>query len=113
MDPLGFALENFDSAGLYRTTDNGQPIDASGSVGGIAFNGLAQMASALRQQPVAGPCVVSKIYENALGRTLGSADGAVLDALSGRFAASGHRVDQLLVDLVSSEAFRFVQPNRL
>jgi hypothetical protein len=113
MDPLGFGLENFDSAGLYRTTDNGQSIDASGSVGGIAFNGLAQMASALRQQPVAGPCVVSKIYENALGRTLGSADGAVLDALSGRFAASGHRVDQLLVDLVSSEAFRFVQPNRL
>jgi len=113
MDPLGFGLESFDSAGLYRTTDNGQPIDASGSVGGIAFNGLAQMASALRQQPVAGPCVVSKIYENALGRTLGSADGAVLDALSSRFAASGHRVDQLLVDLVSSEAFRFVQPNRL
>jgi hypothetical protein len=113
MDPLGFGMENFDTAGMYRTTDNGQPIDATGSVGGVTFNGLAEMASALRQQPVAGPCVVSKIYENALGRTLGEADGPVLEALAGRFAAENNRVDQLFVDLVSSDAFRFVQPNKL
>jgi hypothetical protein len=31
IDPIGFALEGFDSAGGYRTTDNGQPVDASGS----------------------------------------------------------------------------------
>jgi Protein of unknown function (DUF1592)/Protein of unknown function (DUF1588)/Protein of unknown function (DUF1595)/Protein of unknown function (DUF1585)/Protein of unknown function (DUF1587) len=113
MDPLGFGLENFDSAAMYRTTDNGQPIDATGTVGGIAFNGLAQMASALRKQPVAGPCVVSKVYENALGRTPGEADGLALDALARSFAANNNRVDQLLVDLVSSEAFRFVQPSKL
>jgi hypothetical protein len=113
MDPLGFGLEDFDSAAMYRTTDNGQPIDATGSVGGIAFNGLAEMASALRQQSVAGPCVVSKIYENALGRTLWDVDGPALDVLAQRFAAVHNRVDQLLVDLVSSEAFRFVQPNTL
>jgi hypothetical protein len=111
MDPLGFGLENFDSAGQYRTTDNGQPVDATGSVGGVAFDGLAQMATALRQQSVAGPCLVSKVYENALGRTLLSADGAALDALAHDFAASGNRLDQLLVSLVSSDAFRFVQPN--
>jgi hypothetical protein len=111
MDPLGFGLEYFDSAAQYRTTDNGQPVDATGAVGGVSFDGLAQMATALRQQAVAGPCLVSKVYENALGRTLLTADGATLDSLAKSFAASGNRVDQLLVSLVSSEAFRFVQPN--
>src|SRR4029453_17136077 len=113
MDPLGFGLENFDSVGIYRTTDNGQPIHASGTAGGVPFNGLAEMASVLRKQPVAGPCVVSKIYENALGRTPQEADGPTLDALAKSFAAGDNRIDSLLVDLVSSEAFRFVQPNKL
>ncbi len=111
MDPLGFGLEYFDSAAQYRTTDNGQPVDATGAVGGVAFDGLAQMATTLRQQAVAGPCLVSEIYENALGRTLLAVDGASLDALAKSFADSGHRVDQLLQRLVASEAFRFVQPN--
>jgi hypothetical protein len=111
MDPLGFGLEYFDGAAQYRTTDNGQPIDATGSLGGVAFNGLAQMATALRQQPVAGPCLVSKVYENALGRTLLGADGATLDSLAKSFADGGNRVDQLLVSLASSDGFRFVQPN--
>jgi len=111
MDPLGFGLEYFDSAAQYRTTDNGQPVDATGAVGGVAFDGLAQMATALRQQAVAGPCLVSKVYENALGRTLLAADGASLDSLAKSFTGSGNRVDQLLERLVASEAFRFVQPN--
>jgi hypothetical protein len=113
MDPLGFGLENFDSVGTYRTSDNGQPIDASGSVDGTSFNGLAEMSTVLRNQPVAGPCVVSKIYVNALGRVAIDVDGPALNALAKQFASSKNRVDQLLLNLVSSEAFRFVEPIKL
>jgi hypothetical protein len=113
MDPLGFGLENFDSVGMYRTTDNGQPIDATGSVEGASFNGLAEMSTVLRNQLVAGPCVVSKIYINALGRAAIDVDGPALNALAKQFASSKNRVDQLLVNLVSSEAFRFVEPIKL
>jgi hypothetical protein len=113
MDPLGFGLETFDSVGTYRTTDNGQPIDATGSVAGVPFNGLAEMSTVLRSQPVAGPCLVSKIYVNALGRVAIDVDGPALNALAKQFSASKNRVDQLLLNLVSSEAFRFVEPIKL
>jgi len=113
MDPLGFGMENFDTVAMYRTTDNGQPIDASGSVEGVSFNGLAEMSSVLRKQPVAGPCLVSKVYVNALGRVAIDVDGPALNSLAKQFADSGNRVDQLLLNLVNSEAFRFVEPIKL
>src|SRR5690606_7737678 len=36
-DPIGLALENFDGAGQFRTTENGAPIDTSGELDGISF----------------------------------------------------------------------------
>jgi hypothetical protein len=110
MDPLGFGMESFDGAGRYRTLDNGQAIDATGTLGGAAFNDLASLGAVLRAAAVAGPCVVAKLYANAVGRTPTDVDAAALDELAASFAASGHRADQLLVALVSSDAFRFVAP---
>jgi hypothetical protein len=113
MDPMGFGLENFDSVGLYRTLDNGKPVDASGALGdGSAFNGLAELGAALRKTAVAGPCLVSKLYAEAQGRPAIDRDGAALDGLAASFATSQNRVDQLLLSLVESEAFRFVEPTK-
>jgi hypothetical protein len=110
MDPIGFAMENFDTTGQYRTSDNGQPIDASGTLDGVAFNSLAQLGSALRKNASTGPCLVSKVYENALGRLPIDIDAAALDQLITKFNGSGHHIDQLLVDLAGSDGFRFVSP---
>jgi hypothetical protein len=110
MDPIGFAMENFDTTGQYRTTDNGQPIDASGTLDGVAFSSLAQLGAALRRNASTGPCLVSKVYESALGRLPIDVDTAVLDQLITKFNTSGHHVDQLLVDLAGSDGFRFVSP---
>jgi len=112
MDPIGFGMENFDTTGQYRTTDNGQPIDASGTLDGVAFSSLAQLGSAVRKNASTGPCLVSKVYENALGRLPIDVDTAALDQLITRFNASGHHVDQLLVDLAGSDGFRFVSPTK-
>ncbi|HSZ83169.1 MAG TPA: DUF1592 domain-containing protein, partial [Polyangia bacterium] len=62
MDPLGFGMENFDTTGQYRTMDNGLPIDATGTLGGMMFDGLAQLGATIAQQPVTAPCLVSKVY---------------------------------------------------
>ncbi|HVJ14196.1 MAG TPA: DUF1592 domain-containing protein [Polyangiaceae bacterium] len=116
MDPIGFGMENFDSVGLYRTLDNGSPIDASGelsggSLDGATFTGLAELGAAIRQQPLAGPCLVSKVYAEALGRPAISLDGGALDVLAADFASNQNRLDQLLLALVESDAFRFVEPS--
>jgi hypothetical protein len=110
MDPLGFGMENFDSSGRYRTTDNGQPIDATGTLDGVAFSNLAELGTAVQKNPVTGPCMVSNIYENALGRAPVAIDNNAINQLAGQFSGAGNRLDQLLVDLVGSDGFRFVTP---
>ena len=48
MDPIGFAMENFDAIGRWRDDDNGFPIDASGSLPeGERFNGPAELRKVL------------------------------------------------------------------
>jgi hypothetical protein len=113
MDPIGFGMENFNTAGLYRTTDNGQPIDATGTLDGTAFKDLATLGTALRNDALAGPCFVTKNYTNAQGRAPTDWDTAALNALTTQFVADGNRADKLLVNLVSSDAYRFVQPSQL
>jgi hypothetical protein len=112
MDPLGFGMENFDAIGAYRTLDNGHPIDATGNLDAATFDGLAQMGTVLRNAAVSGPCFVSKVYMNAQSRDAVQADAAILDTLASGFAANGNKADQLLLSLVSSDAFRFVEPNQ-
>jgi len=109
MDPVGLGLENFDSAGTYRTTDHGVAIDASGVLDGMAFADEASLARVLRSHPQAASCFVSKLYEQAQGRQPLPVDQPVMAGLSQRFETSGHRADQLLLDIVSNDAYRFVE----
>jgi len=95
--------------GAYRTTGNDTPIDASGVLDGIAFKDQPSLSTALRNHPDAASCFVTKLYERAQGRTPLDVDGAVLASLSKRFDQSGRRADQLLLDIVSSDAYRFVE----
>ena len=46
-DPLGLAMEHFDPIGQYRATENGLAIDATGTLGGVNFDGDAQLGSTL------------------------------------------------------------------
>ncbi|HVR60605.1 MAG TPA: DUF1592 domain-containing protein [Polyangia bacterium] len=110
MDPIGFGMENFDTVGKYRTTDNNQPIDATGTLGGMNFDGLGQLGGVLRQQPASAPCLVSKVYSYLLGRTINDKDASTIDALATFFGGNGNNVDKLLLQTVTSDAFRFVQP---
>jgi hypothetical protein len=109
MDPIGLALENFDSVGVYRATENNVAIDATGTLDGVAFKDEATMATALRNHPDAASCFVGKLYQQAQGRTSLPLDETVVAGLTKKFDSSGRRADQLLLDIVSSDAYRFVE----
>ncbi len=81
MDNLGFAFENFDAIGRWRTTDNGALIDASGEFEGNAFHSAAELSDFLVQDPRLTQCFVKKMTTYALGRGMQSSDEAALDAL--------------------------------
>ncbi len=108
MDGIGLALENFDAIGGYRTMDHGLPIDASGEVYGIAkFDGLAGLAELVRDRPELDRCWVRSLYRHATGHYEAAADEHALEDVDDKFATD-HRLKQLLVEIVASDAFRFV-----
>jgi hypothetical protein len=105
-DPLGFALENFDSIGKYHTMENGQPIDATGTLDGVAFDGAAELGGALRQNARAMSCMMSHLYRSANGVADASEDAAQIDALTQTLAAKNYVWRDVLAEFVASDAFR-------
>lgn len=110
MDPIGFGLENYDHQGRFREHDDGLPgctIDGDGRVDGVAFNGPAGLADALVDGDALASCAVEHVYRFAMGREPAPPDEPHLTALRDTFEQHDHRLDHLLVELVSSEAFAF------
>jgi hypothetical protein len=108
MDPLGFALENFDAIGAYRSDDSGGfPIDASGTLtDGTQVSGVADLAQALKNDPRYARCVTEKLFVYALGRGVTEKDTDYVDLLSEQLAQSAFSLPDLLVELVQSDTFR-------
>ena len=108
MDPTGLALENFDGAGQYRTTEKGSPIDASGTIDGKNFSDIAGLTAALHDHPAVPQCLVKRLYTYAVGTPSGAVDPATLEALDKQFADSGYRMRALLRSVVMNRTFTAV-----
>jgi Protein of unknown function (DUF1592)/Protein of unknown function (DUF1588)/Protein of unknown function (DUF1585)/Protein of unknown function (DUF1595)/Protein of unknown function (DUF1587) len=105
MDPMGLALENFDSDAGYRTTENGQPLDTSGELDGIEFSDAAGLGRALHDNPATAPCFVRRVYSYATGRPPARRDMAWIRFIEKSFAADGYRAPDLLRRIAVSENF--------
>ncbi len=105
-DPLGFGLEHLDSIGKYRATEHDLPIDATGTLDGVAFDGAAQMGAAFRQSANAMRCMMNNYYLAANGREDASTDAAQVDALGQTLAAKNYVWRDLVAEFVVSDAFR-------
>jgi hypothetical protein len=105
-DPIGLGLENFDSIGRFRELDNGAVIDPSGELGNDPFETARELGALIRDHPDFAPCLVRTLSRYATGRLETEGEEAILDNLSGRFAASGHLVRPLMIDIVMSPMFR-------
>lgn len=110
MDPLGLALENFDSLGRWRELDNGGEIDPSGDLDGVPFNDAWDLAYVVAEHPDYARCFVTNVYRYTLGRRNTLGDRQQLVALQSWFDASGRRVQPLLRAIALSTAFRSTGP---
>ncbi len=109
-DPLGLALEHFDTMGRYRETDLGLTIDASGELDGVPFVDAAELAVALREHPDALSCLVRKLYTYTAGRLPFDAEDDFLAAIGVEFEVNDNRFDRLLLAIVTHDDFRFAHP---
>ncbi len=113
MDPIGLALENFDSIGTWRAGENGAPIDASGEIDGVKFNDAGALGQAVHDHPATTACLVNRLYAYAVGRppTKSETEWLRADALKD-FAAGGYRLKPLMREIATSDVFfRVVEPH--
>lgn len=91
MDPLGFALENYNAIGKWRTMDGKFPVDSTGTLpDGATFNGPAAMRRALTHNlPQFEQCLVSKMLEYALGRGIENYDRSAMASIARDWGSRG------------------------
>mgnify|MGYP000896382755 FL=1 len=113
MDPLGFALENFDAVGRWRDrSESNEPIDASGVLpDGTNFVGPDEMRAALLREPkrFVGT-VTEKLLTYALGRNLESYDMPAVRAIVRRAAENDYRFSSVVLGIVRSTPFKMRMP---
>jgi len=105
-DPLGLALEHFDPIGQYRATEGTLPIDATGSIDGVSFDGEAQLGTVLRQNTRVLSCLMRNFYRNANGRAEDDQDPDQINGMLQSLAARNYVWRDLVADFVASDAFR-------
>ena len=108
MDPLGFALENFDAVGAWRTDDQGAPIDASDTlVDGTKVNGPAELRQALLRHPeMFVTAFTEKLLVYALGRGLDHHDMPAVRAIVRGAAGDDHRFGAIVLGIARSVPFQ-------
>lgn len=109
MDPLGFALENYDAIGLYRTKDGSLPIDASGQLpGGEIVNGAEELQTLLTQKHKHAfvECLTEKMLTYAIGRGLEYYDKCAVDKIVQKLEDDDYKFVSLIEEIVKSDPFQ-------
>ena len=114
IDPLGFALENYDVLGRWRTEEEGKPVDASGQLpDGTKINGADDLKKALlARKDVIIRNLTSKMLGYALGRGLTLSDSCTVDQIAARVAQENYSAQTLIRGIVMSVPFRY-QPGTI
>jgi hypothetical protein len=107
VDPLGFALENFDAIGGWRVYDASNAIDASGALpDGRAVDGVAELREALLAEPeLFAGTVTEKLLTYALGRGLQHHDMPVIRTILREAESTDYRFASLVLGIVRSAPF--------
>jgi hypothetical protein len=111
IDPLGFALENFDVIGNWRTADGDGPIDASGKLpSGETFSGPDGLKSMLLGHDEAfARGAIERLMTYALGRELDARDQPTVREIIRQTRANRYRFTDLVTGIVNSIPFRMRQ----
>jgi Protein of unknown function (DUF1585)/Protein of unknown function (DUF1588) len=111
IDPPGFALENFDSIGMWRDFDGDNPVDAASEFAdGRKFRGPREFKQAImerKEEFVRG--FVEHLLSFALGRKLDYRDAATVDSILKNAAGENYRFSRIVMEIVQSRPFRFIE----
>jgi cytochrome c551/c552 len=108
MDPIGFALENFDGIGKWRTAQGGQKLDTSGQLtDGSKIDGVVSLRQALvRYTPQFARTFTEKLMTYGLGRGVEYQDMPVVRAIVREAAKSNYRFSSIVLGIVNSDPFQ-------
>ena len=108
MDMLGFALENYDATGKWRTLDGKFPIDASGSLpDGRKFSGPAELKELLKENmPDFTRCLAEKMLTYSSGRGLQASDRQAVNAIVSQTVQQDYKLQALIMAIVNSAPFQ-------
>ena len=108
MDPIGFAMENFDAVGRWRERDGEQPIDATGTFPeGTKFDGIPGLKKELLRQPeqFVGT-VAERLLMYAVGRNLQYYDAPTVRTVMREAAPADYTLASLVLGIVKSRPFQ-------
>jgi mono/diheme cytochrome c family protein len=108
MDPIGFSMENFDGIGRWRTREDGQSIDASGTLfTGAKLDGVAGLRRAIAERPeVFVGVLTERMLTYAVGRGLEHYDMPAVRRVVQDARASNYRFSSIVLGVVRSVPFR-------
>jgi len=108
LDPLGFAMENFDITGRWRDKyDNGRDIDSSGTLlKKYKFNNAVEFKEAVTKEQLRfAKAFTSHLLRFALARELTAADSVVVDDIIAKAEADDFKLKSIIKEVVRSRAF--------
>jgi hypothetical protein len=108
MDALGFALENFDAVGAWRTKDGNFPIDAAAQLpDGRSFNGPRELKAVLRgSKEQFARCLTEKLLTYAVGRGVEPYDRPAVEGIVSAAKAGDYKFSTLVLGIVHSDPFQ-------
>jgi hypothetical protein len=113
INPLGYAFENFDAMGQFRSEDNGNDIDTASayafSEGLQSFSGATELAGLLAESQQAHGCYNASLAEFFLTRDLAGADEALVTAMQQASLGSDMPVRELILLMIQSPLFTHAQ----
>jgi hypothetical protein len=117
IDPIGLALEEFDQLGRHRESENGIAVDTSGEIVAVRedailgpFDGTAELGLRLADSVQVQQCLMTQWYRYGMGRVEQQEDLCSMKAAFDRFVGAQGDMQELLLGIVSSDAFRFRTP---
>ena len=108
MDPVGFALENYDAVGRWRRAEDGVPVDVSGGLpDGAQFAGVAGLEKALLTRPeLFATTVTEKLLTYALGRGVELTDSPAVRQIVRQAQRNNFRFSSLIEGIAGSPSFQ-------
>jgi hypothetical protein len=108
MDPLGFALENYDAIGAWRDRDGRFKIDTAATLpDGTSFNGPIELRKVLlERKDDFCKCLAERLLTYAVGRGMERDDKCVIERIARTTGQDNYKLSRMIAEVVKSEPFQ-------